>query len=139
MTEFDYGPIDFYLIGFSGHRPGPAVLEAIDDLVAEGIVNLLDLVFVSRAPDGELTVMELSDTTDADGVPALALPGLAGQEDIDAMAARVPPGASAAVLVVELLWAKRFAARLFDAGGFVVARDGVPAPLVNAYLSVHAD
>jgi hypothetical protein len=139
MTEFDYGPIDFYLIGFDGDRPGPEVLQAIDDLVAEGIVNLLDLVFVSRDSAGQLSVMELSDTSDDDGVPALTLPGLAGDEDIDALAAGVPPGASAAVLVVELLWAKRFAARLFDAGGFVVARQGVPAPLVNAYLAVHAD
>ncbi|HET8928960.1 MAG TPA: DUF6325 family protein [Microbacterium sp.] len=139
MTEFDYGPIDFYLIGFDGDRPGPEVLEAIDDLVAEGIVNLLDLVFVSRDSAGELSVMELSDTSDADGMPALTIPGLAGDEDIEALAAGVPPAASAAVLVVELLWAKRFAARLFDAGGFVVARQGIPAPLVNAYLTVHAD
>ena len=139
MTEFDYGPIDFYLIGFDGDRPGPEVLEAIDDLVAEGIVNLLDLVFVSRDSAGELAVMELSDASDADGAPALTIPGLAGDEDIAALAAAVPPGASAAVLVVELLWAKRFAAQLFDAGGFVVSREGIPAPLVNAYLAAHAD
>ncbi|WP_396656146.1 DUF6325 family protein [Microbacterium sp.] len=138
MTEFDYGPIDFYLIGFDGDHPGPEVLEAIDDLVAEGIVNLLDLVFVARDRAGSLSVMEVSNSADADGVSALTLPGLASDDDIDALAAAVPPGASAAVLVVELLWAKRFAARLFDAGGFVAARQGVPAPLVNAYLDVHA-
>jgi hypothetical protein len=138
MTTFDYGPIEFYAIGFDGDRPGPGVLKALDDLVASGTVNVLDLVFVRRSEDGELTTMELSDTIDDPNVPTLDLAGLAGEEDIADLAANVPPGASAAILTVELLWAKAFSAALFDAGGFVVARQGVPAPLVNAYLAEHA-
>lgn len=136
MTTFDYGPIEFYAIGFEGDRPGPGVLQAIDDLVATGTVNLLDLVFVRRDAEGELEVLEVTDTID-DGAPALNLEGLAGEEDIAALAETVPAGASAAILVVELLWAKAFAGALYDAGGFVVGRQGIPAPLVNAYLSEH--
>ena len=139
MTTFDYGPIEFYAIGFEGERPGPGVLQAIDDLVASGTVNLLDLVFATRSEDGELTVLELSDTTDDAGVPALDLAGLASEEDIANLTEGVPPGASAAILVVELLWAKAFAGALYDAGGFVLARQGIPAPLVNAYLSEHVE
>jgi hypothetical protein len=137
MTTFDYGPIEFYAIGFDGDRPGPAVLQAIDDLVAAGTVNLLDLVFATRSPEGELTVVELSDTVDDGDVPALDLAGLAGAEDIELLAESVPPGASAAILVVELLWAKNFAAALYDAGGAVISRQGIPAPIVNAFLSEH--
>ena len=135
MTTFDYGPIEFYAIGFEGERPGPGVLQAIDDLVASGTVNLLDLVFATRSENGELTVLELSDTMDDAGVPALDLAGLASEEDIADLAEGVAPGTSAAILVVELLWAKSFAAALFDAGGAVLARQGIPAPIVNAYLS----
>ena len=139
MTTFDYGPIEFYAIGFDGDRPGPGVLQAIDDLVAAGTVNLLDLVYATRSEDGELTILELSETTDDAGVPALDLSGLAGIEDIEALAEEVPPGTSAAILVVELLWAKAFASALFDAGGAVIARQGIPAPIVNAFLSENAD
>ncbi len=139
MTTFDYGPIEFYAIGFDGDKPGPGVLQAIDDLVAAGTVNVLDLVYATRSSEGELTVMELSDTTDDGGVPALDLAGLAGIEDIEALAEQVPPGQSAAILVVELLWAKAFAAALYDAGGAVIAREGIPAPIVNAFLAENAD
>ncbi|MEV8267321.1 DUF6325 family protein [Microbacterium sp. NPDC076911] len=139
MTTFDYGPIEFYTIGFDGDRPGPAVLQAIDDLVASGTVNLLDLIFATRDANGELTIAEITDTTNDAGVPALDLAGLASEEDIEALAEAVPAGASAAILVVELLWAKSFAGALYDAGGFVVSRQGIPAPLVNAYLSEHLD
>ena len=138
MTTFDYGPIEFYAIGFDGDRPGPAVLKAIDDLVASGTVNLLDLVFARRSPEGELEVLELSDTID-DGAPSLDLAGLAGEEDIQTLAEGLEPGRSAAILVVELLWAKAFAAALYDAGGAVIAREGIPAPIVNAFLAENAD
>lgn len=138
MTTFDYGPIEFYAIGFEGDRPGPAVLQAIDDLVASGTVNVLDLVFARRSPEGELEVMELSDTVD-DGAPALDLAGLAGEEDILFLAENLEPGSSAAILVIELLWAKSFAAALYDAGGAVIAREGIPAPIVNAFLAENAD
>jgi hypothetical protein len=138
MTDFDYGPIEFYAIGFEGDRPGPGVLQAIDDLVAAGTVNLLDLVFVRRSPEGELELLELSDTIESD-VPSLDLEGLAGEEDILALAAGLEPGTSAAILVVELLWAKAFASALYDAGGAVIAREGVPAPIVNAFLAENAD
>lgn len=135
MTTFDYGPIELYAIGFDGDRPGPAILQAVDDLVASGTVNVLDLVFVTRSLDGELSILELSDTSDDAGVPALDLAGLAGEDDIAALAEGVAPGSSAAVLVVELLWAKAFAGALYDAGGAVLAREGIPAPVVNAFLS----
>jgi hypothetical protein len=139
MTTFDYGPIEFYAIAFDGDKPGPGVLQAIDDLVAAGTINVLDLVYATRSPEGELTVVELSDTTDDGGVPALDLAGLAGLEDIEALAAEVPPGASAAILVVELLWAKAFAGALYDAGGVVIAREGIPAPIVNAFLAENVE
>jgi hypothetical protein len=139
MTTFDYGPIEFYAIAVDGDQPGPGVLQAIDDLVAAGTVNVLDLVYATRSPEGELTVIELSDTTDDAGVPALDLAGLAGLEDIEALAAEVPPGSSAAILVVELLWAKAFAAALFDAGGAVIARESIPAPIVNAFLAENVE
>jgi hypothetical protein len=138
MTNFDYGPIEFYAIGFDGDRPGPAVLQAIDDLVAAGTVNVLDLVFARRSPEGEIEVMEMSDTVD-DGAPSLDLAGLAGQDDILYLVESLEPGRSAAILVVELLWAKAFASALFDAGGAVIAREGIPAPIVNAFLAENAD
>ncbi|WP_137844553.1 DUF6325 family protein [Microbacterium sp. 2FI] len=139
MTTFDYGPIELYAIGFDGDRPGPAVLAAIDDLVAAGTVNVLDLVFARRSPEGELEILELSDTTDDGGVPALDLAGLAGEEDILYLAESLAPGSSAAILVVELLWAKAFASALYNAGGAVIAREGIPAPIVNAFLADNAD
>lgn len=139
MTTFDYGPIEFYAIGFDGDRPGTGLLDAIDQLVQTGMINLLDLVFARKSPDGELEIMEMSDTIDTGGAPPLNLEGLAGEDDILMLAEDLEPGTSAAILVVEQAWVKSFAAQLYDAGGTVIARETVPAPIVNAFLAEHVE
>ncbi len=112
------------------------ILQAIDDLVSVGHRQSSSTSCSPRRPrTASITVLELSDTIDDAGIPALDLAGLASEEDIADLAEGVRPAASAAILVVELLWAKAFAGALFDAGGAVLARQGIPAPLVNAYLS----
>lgn len=137
MTTFDYGPIEFYAISFDGERPGPGVLAAIDDLVTSGTVRLLDLVLVRRSEEGEYSIVEIADDGESP-IVALELTGLTGEEDIADLTGDLEPGTSAAVIAIELLWAKSFSAALYDAGGAVIAREGVPAPIVNAFLSEHA-
>ena len=83
---------------------------------------------------GQFDIIEFADTPDSDML-ALELDGLAGEEDVTDLAADLPPGSSAAILVVELAWAKAFSQALYDAGGAVIGRETVPAPVVNLFLS----
>lgn len=136
MTDFEYGPVEIYLIGFAGERPGPAVVDAIRTLVRTDTVNLLDLLFVTRAPDGDLTVLEIEEVADDYGLADLEVAemGLAGDEDVEDLAEALDPGTSAAVLVVEHVWAREFAQALFQAGGLVLQSERIPAPVVNALV-----
>jgi hypothetical protein len=141
MPDFDYGPVEIYLIGFAGERPGPEVVGAIRDLVATETVNLLDLLFVTRSLDDELTVVEIEEVADAYGLNDLEVAeiGLAGSEDVDDLAEAVLPGTSAAVLVVEHVWAREFAQALARAGGVVLQSERIPAPVVNELVSATSD
>jgi Family of unknown function (DUF6325) len=136
MAEFEYGPVEFYLIGFSGDRPGAAVLDAIIDLVRADTLRLLDLLFVARSPENQVRVLELEDVAEEYGLADLQVsePGLAGEEDVNELADAIPPGTSAAVLVVEHLWARSFAETLYNAGGTVLRTQFIPAPIVNALV-----
>ncbi|HYI33254.1 MAG TPA: DUF6325 family protein [Glaciibacter sp.] len=136
MADFEYGPVEFYLIGFSGDRPGPAVLDAIVDLVRADTLRLLDLLFVARSQDNEVRVLELEDVAEEYGLSDLQVsePGLAGEEDVHELADAIPPGTSAAVLVVEHRWARSFAETLYNAGGQVLRTQFIPAPIVNALV-----
>ncbi|KFF61028.1 hypothetical protein JF66_00755 [Cryobacterium sp. MLB-32] len=135
MSDFEYGPVELVLIGFDGDRPGPEVGQAILDLVEEQTINLLDLVFVSKSLDGDLRTVEIEDVEEGD-LSGLALleRGLTGEDDVEALAEAIAPGTSAAVLAVELLWAKNFAEALFRSGGTVLDSVRIPAPVVNSIL-----
>jgi uncharacterized membrane protein len=137
MTDFEYGPVEVYLIGFAGERPGPEVVAAVVDLVRGDAVALLDLVFVSKSLQGDVTVVEADEVADGYGLAGLdpAEPGLAGQEDIDELAEAIEPGTSAVTLVVEHLWARAFAEALYRADGQVLRTERIPAPVVNRLVA----
>jgi hypothetical protein len=138
MADFEYGPVELILVGFGGERPGPEVVNAIVALVDTGTVKLLDLLFVTRAPGGDLTVLELEEVADQYGLAGFQVDelGLAGEEDVEDLAEAIEPGTSAAVLVVEHLWARQFAQALYNANGQVLATERIPAPVVNALAGV---
>lgn len=135
--EFEYGPVELLLLSFRGQRPGPGVVSAILELIEQGTVNLLDLLFITRTDTGEVTVLEMEDVADDFGLVGIEAHeiGLASDEDIAEFAGHVAPGTSAALLVVELVWAKRFATALFAADGEVLRSERIPAAAVNEVLA----
>jgi len=137
MADFEYGPVDLYLVGFEGDRPDPGTIEAIGELIEGGEIRLLDLVIISHRDDGEISVAEYEEVYDQFGFPSAVLEatGLVGDEDIDALAEQIPRGTSGAVLAIELLWAKRLASRFAETGGVVLQAERIPAPIVNAVLA----
>jgi uncharacterized membrane protein len=137
VDEVHYGPVEVYLIGFSGAHPGAAVLEAIISLVQKDTVRIIDLLFVSRGENGELTVLELDEVADQYGLNELAVVeiGLVGTEDVEDLAVSIAPGSSAAVLVVEHVWAREFTEALYNAGGHVLQTERIPAPVVNELIA----
>ena len=134
MADFEYGPVEIFLIGFDGERPGPDVVNAIVELVNSGVVRLLDLLFVTRSYEtGDVVVLEIDEVADEYGLPEFELleVGIAGEEDVADFAEDLAPGTSAALLVVEHAWARNFAEAMFNAGGSVLRTERIPAPVVN--------
>jgi len=137
MAEFEYGPIELYLIGFEGDRLDDGTVEALEELVEGGEIRLLDLVIVSREPDGSVRIVEIDDEGDSYGFSAIELEqtGLVGADDVDDFAPLIPEGMSAAIAAFELVWAKKLASRFAAGGGVVLSTERIPAPVVNELLA----
>ena len=141
MVDFRYGPVELFLLGLEGERPDPAVIAELVALSESGVLRVLDFVVVSRSEDGEVTVTEIEDDSDRYGLGALdlVLTGLTGQEDIAELAELVPAGGSAALVALELLYARRLAGALAATGGLVLSAQRIPAPIVNAIVDAIED
>jgi hypothetical protein len=133
MAEFRYGPVELYLVGFEGESPDAGVLSALADLVEGGTLRVLDLVLVSKTEDGDVTIAEFEDEELALELHEV---GIAAEEDIFELAELVPPGASAILVALELLYARTLAERVAAAGAIVLSAERIPAPIVNAVMDL---
>jgi len=137
MPDFEYGPVEILVVGFPGERPDAATFEAIGDLVEAGDIRLLDAVIVSKSEAGDLDIVEIEDLGDEIDVTEIELEanGLVGEEDANDLSDAIPPGTSAALLAIELVWAKRLASRFAESGGVLLQSERIPAPVVNAIIA----
>ncbi|HEY1484756.1 MAG TPA: DUF6325 family protein [Micromonosporaceae bacterium] len=139
VTDEDtMGPIDYLVIEFPGNRMTGEALPLLVDLVDRGIVKVLDLGFISKASDGsmlELSVSDIdSDAREQLGVFAGARSGLLSDEDLRDAANVIEPNSSAAILIYENVWAGPFAAALRRSGAQLVADGRIPVQALLAAI-----
>jgi hypothetical protein len=132
------GPIDYLVVEFPGGRMTGEGLPLLVDLVDQGTIRILDLIFVRKEADGSVVGAELADLT-GDGRLDLAVfegvsSGLLGQDEIDDAGDVLEPGSAAGILVYENVWAAPFAAALRRSGARLVANGRIPVQEILAAL-----
>ena len=138
QLEDELGPVDWIVVEFPGSEFRGEIAGVLDDLVARGIVRVLDLLILRKAEDGTLDVFELDDFGDDElgGLRAYeaGLAMLLSAEDVAAVAEAVAPGSTAGLLVWENLWAAPFGSAVRHAGGQLVASGRIPVQAMLAAL-----
>lgn len=133
----DMGPIDYLVIEWPGRQPTGEAAPYIVDLVERGIIRVLDLAFITKAEDGSVAGLEITELGDQveelkvfEGVSS----GLISDDDTVAAADALAPGTSAAMLVYENRWAAPFASALRRSGAQLVSSGRIPVQAVLAAL-----
>ena len=137
-TVDELGPVDWIVVEFPGSRFNGEIAPALEDLVARDIVRVLDLLLIRKDEGGSLEVFELSDLDESE-IGTLrryetALADLLSEEDVEAVAAAIEPGSTAALLVWENSWAAPFASAVRKAGGQLAASGRIPVQALLAAL-----
>ena len=107
-------------------------------LVDRDIVRVLDLLLVTKDPDGSVEVAELHEVDDSTigqlrGLETeLAL--LLAEEDLEEIGKALEPGSVGAVLVWENRWAAPFGSSVRRSGGQLVASGRIPAQAILAAI-----
>jgi len=131
------GPVDWLVVEFPGSKFNQhEMAPALKDLVDRGLIRVLDLLILKKEADGSMEAFELKDLGD-DEVGELRafeseLATLLSADDVDAVAANLEPGSTAACLVWENAWAAPFASSMRRAGGQLVADGRIPVQALLA-------
>jgi len=127
------GPVSYTVIAFPGNKFNGRIIPEIEKLVANDVVGILDLVFVMKDEKGDTISLEIDqmDELAAFGEIEGEVGGLVSAEDLDHVAANLPTGNSALIIVWEDLWAKPLAEAMLDSGGVLVDSARIPAALIE--------
>jgi hypothetical protein len=139
----ELGPIDYVVLEWPGAFPDTSEVQPLLlDLVDRGIIRILDIGFVAKDENGEVTGLDVGDLKQVAAAFAEfegASSGLLGFDDLEEAAAALEPGTSAAVLVWENRWAGPVAAALRRSGGQLVASGRLPVQAILAALDAVED
>jgi hypothetical protein len=134
----ELGPIDYVVLEWPGAFPDTSEVQPLLlDLVDRGIIRILDIGFVTKDENGEVTGLDVGDLKQVAAAFAEfegASSGLLGFDDLEEAAAALEPGTSAAVLVWENRWAGPVAAAIRRSGGQLAASGRLPVQAILAAL-----
>jgi hypothetical protein len=129
------GPVDYLLVGFPGNKFTGKIMPELMDLEQRNIVRIIDLVFVTKDSSGKVFVTEAKDLQ-GDAGKAFETLAQNTQEwfyegDIDSIAERLPNESSAALLLYENVWARKFKEDLLEADAVLLDMGRIPQEAVE--------
>jgi uncharacterized membrane protein len=134
----EVGPVDVFIIGFPGNKFTGRIAPAIKELVDNGTIRVLDLLFVMKDADGTVTTIAIEDL-DEEGAAFAAIditePGSLNEEDADEVSDDLPPNSSALLIAFENAWARKVVDALQAADAVLIDSIRIPAEVVQAALA----
>jgi hypothetical protein len=137
VVTLEMGPVEYLLLGFPGNEFKGDIAPALGRLIGNGTVRVIDLVFISKGPDGDVATFEFDQLESLAPFAALEgeAGGLVGPEDIAHAAAALEPNSSAALIVWEDTWATELAKAVREANGVILEGARIPHEVVQEALA----
>lgn len=130
------GPVELIVIEFPDGKLDKRVAPALKEIVDNGTIRIIDLLFVKKDSQGKTTVVELEDSGIADSFKDVDgdVFDLVNADDVEILAADLDNGSAAALIVWENTWAKKFAEAVRASKGRVAANLRIPHSAVEAAM-----
>lgn len=131
-----FGPLEYILLGFEGNHFTNQILPQLRAAQEEGIITVIDLIFLMKDENGNVTVTELREMGDPEADQysfiASSLRSILDADDIETAANSLPNNTSAGLLLFEHTWAINLKDAVLNAGGKVLAGGRIDAEAMEA-------
>ena len=134
------GPVELVVVQFPGNEVKGDIVPAIRELVENGTIRVIDILFIKKDQDGNVTMLEINDLDDASFAafdPIVAeIDGLVSRDDVEQLEAALNNNSSAGVMLFEDTWATRLHDAIIGAQGELVLNDRIPHEVIEQALAV---
>jgi uncharacterized membrane protein len=137
--SMSYGPIELVAISFPGNQFSGEIIPALQELIDNETIRIIDIVFAIKDEDGNVDVIEVDDLPE-DQASAYAptvseVSGLLSADDVQRLAAALEPNSSAGLMLFENAWATKFVDAVANANGQVILNERIPRAIVEAAIA----
>jgi hypothetical protein len=130
MADGVLGPIDYLAVEWPDRHVTGEGFRLLMDLVDRGIVRVLDILFIGKDADGNVSKVGVAEVAHSDALDERLWglsSGLLDQSDIDQLAAAREPGSLAGILVYENVWAVPMWTAIDSSSARLVGAGRIPA------------
>jgi uncharacterized membrane protein len=134
-----FGPMELLMVRFPGNQFTGEIVPAMTELVENGTVHIVDLLFVTKDENGAVTVYEITDLApnlQGQFAPlANDVTPLLNDDDAHELAASLENNSSAGIMLFENTWAARFAQAVRNARGEVLLNERIPHAVIEEVVA----
>ncbi|PRZ04357.1 hypothetical protein BCE75_110163 [Isoptericola sp. CG 20/1183] len=132
-------PVELLLVEFPHSEFKGEIVAELVRLSEAGTINVLDMLAIRKNEDGSVEWLEAADAAselaELVGEPS----GLLAEDDVEAIADDLTPGAAVGMLVFEHTWATGLTSALREAGGSLIDMTTVPPAAIEELAAVIAE
>jgi hypothetical protein len=133
------GPIELLIVKFPGSRFTGEIAPALKDLVESGTIRVIDILFVHKDEDGQVTVLEINDLDDDNFSrfdPVVEdLTGMLTPDDARQLSSGLDNNSAGAIMLFENTWAIRFRDAMENANGQLVLDERIPRAVIDELVA----
>jgi uncharacterized membrane protein len=134
------GPVEILVVKFPGNRFTGEMAPELSRLVESGTITIVDLLFIHKDNDGNVTSFELADLEGEDAqayvdVVTGDLEDVLSEDDILHFAALLENNTSAGLLIFENSWAATFVQAMKNAHGEVILSERIPSDVIDQLIA----
>ena len=133
------GPIELLVVKFPGNQFKGEIAPALQELVRNGTIRIIDLIFAIKDEEGTLAIVELNalgDETLAVFEPEPSeLSGSLTEDDARTLSGGLENNSSAAILLFENTWATKFVDAMRNANGELILIERVPRVVIDELIA----
>jgi len=129
------GPVDYLMVKFPGNKFSGKAAPELLKLEKQGIIRVIDMVFIVKDENGKLVTSEAVDLTEEARAAFNELSKNTrewfSEGDIEAIAASLPNNNSAGLLLFENVWATQFKEDLLEMNAEVIDTGRIPPETIQ--------